>query len=285
MGMADAVPGVSGGTIAFILGIYPELLASLRSPTSSAFWQALRKGKIGEVWQLVQGNFLLALGLGILSAVIAMAAGLEPLLEHHPVQVWSFFFGLIAASFWVVAKRVSDWNALTIGLVLVTSVAMFWLVSLRPAHTPESWWFLILSGMIAVVALILPGISGALILVLMGKYEFIVNAVSERDIGALLLLVVGGVIGLLSLARALSWLFAHFERTMLAIICGLILGSLRSVYPWQSVTSVTQEEATAGTSQLLLPPSFSSFALALGLALLGFVVVWGLEKLAQSSER
>lgn len=277
MGMADAVPGVSGGTIAFIFGIYPELLASLRSPTSSAFWQALRKGNFSHVWQLVHGNFLLALGLGILSAVIVMAAGLKPLLEHYPIHVWSFFFGLIAASFWVVAKRIKQWDAVTLGLSIFATIAMFGLVSLRPAHTPESWWFLILSGMIAVIALILPGISGALILVLMGKYEFIVNAVHDRDIVPLLLLVVGGVVGLLALARALSWLFAHFERPMLAIICGLILGSLRSVYPWQ-------QELAEGTTRLMLPTSFGMFLLALGLACVGFVLVWLVEFFATSQD-
>ena len=233
MGAANTVPGVSAGTMALIFNIYEKLLDSIKAFAQADFWRALVGLRLRDAWAIVNGGFLLSLGVGVLLALLVVAYWLERLLESHPSLVWAFFFGLILASLWSVGRRVRQWSLTTITVLSLGALAAFFLVSLTPAQTPNSWWFLLLAGALAVCALILPGISGALVLVLLGKYEFVVAAVNARDFLSLAILALGGIIGILGFAQILSYLFKHYYNLTLALLTGFILGSLRKVWPWQ----------------------------------------------------
>src|SRR3989344_6364820 len=177
MGSADVVPGVSGGTMAFIFGFYEELIQSIRSIAQPDFIQALVKLNIKEAFFIVNAPFLLSVLGGIVLAILTLSHSLEYALETYPELVWSFFFGLVLASIFVVRKRIARWNFQLVSIMLIGALASYTIVGLVPVQTPDTWWFLILSGALAICAMILPGISGAFILVLLGKYEFALNAV------------------------------------------------------------------------------------------------------------
>ena len=232
MGAADVVPGVSGGTIAFITGIYEELIHSIKSIDGAAV-RLFFTGRWKSFWKHINGNFLLAVFGGIFLAVVSLARILEHLLETHPVLIWSFFFGLILVSSVVVARRIREWNYSRV-VALVAGVAIaFYITSVTPAETTEATWFIVLAGVLASCAMILPGISGSFILLLLGKYTFALNAVNEVEVLSLLLLGVGAVIGLLSLSRLLSWLFRKYHDGTVAVLAGFMIGSLNKIWPWK----------------------------------------------------
>ena len=181
MGMADVVPGVSGGTIAFISGIYEELLDSIRSVNATAL-KLLLKLRLGEFWRHINGSFLLPVLLGIAVAIFSLARLMTYLLQHHPIEIWSFFFGLIIASALLVARQVGRWDWRSVLSFAVGAVAAWWITVATPTETPNDWWFVMLSGAIAICAMILPGISGAFILLLLGKYQYIMQAVGDLNI-------------------------------------------------------------------------------------------------------
>ncbi len=232
MGAADVVPGVSGGTIAFITGIYEELIHSIKSIDMEAVKQFFT-GKWGSFWKHINGNFLLAVFAGIFIAIVSLARLLEHLLETHPVLIWSFFFGLILVSSWVVARRIRDWNYGKVVALVAGIGAAFYITSVTPAQTTDAAWFILLAGALASCAMILPGISGSFILLLLGKYAFALNAVNEVEIGSILLLGAGAVIGLLSLSRLLSWLFRKYHDGTVAVLAGFMIGSLNKIWPWK----------------------------------------------------
>ncbi len=211
MGSADVVPGVSGGTMAFILGIYEELIFSIRMVAQPEFWRAVLHFRIREAARLLHLPFLIAVFAGIFAAILTLAPGIEWTLENQPVMLWSFFFGLVVASVFVVSHRIGKWTAKVTLALILGAVFAFWIVGLVPVNTPTTWWFLILSGALASVAMILPGISGSFILVLLGKYAFVINAVNQRDIVSIALIGLGAVIGLVSLAQVLGWLFKRYH--------------------------------------------------------------------------
>ena len=232
MGAADVVPGVSGGTIAFITGIYEELIHSIKSIDGEAV-RLFFTGRWKSFWKHINGNFLLAVFGGIFIAVVSLARILEHLLETHPVLIWSFFFGLILVSSVVVARRIREWNYSRV-VALVAGVAIaFYITSVTPAETTEATWFIVLAGVLASCAMILPGISGSFILLLLGKYAFALNAVNEVEVLSLLLLGIGAVIGLLSLSRLLSWLFRKYHDGTVAVLAGFMIGSLNKIWPWK----------------------------------------------------
>lgn len=237
MGSADVVPGVSGGTMAFILGFYEELIGSIRNFGRAAFWRPLLKFDLRTAFDAVNLPFLLTIFVGIMSAIVLLAPGIEWMLIHQPVIIWSFFFGLVAASIIVVAPRVKQWSWDRFAWLALGTVFAFWLVGLVPVQTPDAWWFLILSGALAICAMILPGISGSFILVLLGKYQFVVNAVNTRDFATLLLVGIGAVVGLVTFAQLLSWLFRRYHDLTVALLTGFMIGSLRKVWPWKEVTA------------------------------------------------
>lgn len=232
MGAADVIPGVSGGTIAFLMGIYEELLNSIKSVNGEAL-KLLFTGKISAFWKHINGSFLLSLGAGILFSVFSLARLMKYLLEFHPVPLWSFFFGLILASAIYILKGLDKWSFQNI-LSLLAGVAMASFICLAsPAQTPDALWFVFLCGAIAICAMILPGISGSFILLLMGKYAFIMNAVTELNIVVLAVFAVGCAVGIISFSHVLSWLLKKYYMLTIALLSGFMVGSLLKVWPWK----------------------------------------------------
>jgi len=287
MGAADVVPGVSGGTMAFILGIYEELVESIRIIGRPVFWRPVFSLRWRQAFQVLNWPFLLAVASGIGLAVISLARGLEWLLIHRPVLLWSFFFGLVLGSALMVSRRVKRWRLPLWTALLVGASGAYLLVGLVPLQTPNSWWFLLFSGALAVCAMILPGISGAFVLLLLGKYHTVLNAVNQRDVVTLAFVAVGAAIGLVSFAQLLGWLFRRYHDVTVALLIGLMLGSLRKVWPWKvtlETVSDSRGELIPIVQQNIFPdlfigtaPNGESFA-AIGLAVVGFIIVVFLEQ-------
>ena len=306
MGASDIVPGVSGGTMAFILGIYEELIDSIRTIGRSNFIQAVLKFRIKEIFQILNWEFLLALATGIFIAIITLSSALESLLVNQPVYLWSFFFGLVLASVVVVSKRVKEWRPALFGVLLAGAAIAYLLVGLVPVQTPDSWWFLMLSGAIASCALILPGVSGAFLLVLLGKYQFVLGAVNdlrEGDLNAvvpILFIGIGAAIGLVTFAQILSWLFKRHHDLTVAVLIGLMVGSLRKIWPWKMDLAWLQDAAgqfvldSDGHKRVIeqanILPDFGSsagmteFAIAFALALVGIGAILLLDRVAARIE-
>ncbi|PWL38337.1 DUF368 domain-containing protein [Flagellimonas aquimarina] len=284
MGAADVVPGVSGGTIAFISGIYEELISSINNINLSLFI-TLRKEGAKVFWDKVNGNFLLALFSGIFISVLSLAKFLSWLLENQPILLWSFFFGLVLASIFFVGKEIKRWSAGTIIIFIIGAAMAYFITELPPNENVNSLPYLFLSGALAVCAMILPGISGAFILVLLGSYKTILDAVHERDVKIVITVALGAVFGLLSFARLLKWMFSHYKNITLALLTGFILGSLNKIWPWKKVL----ETKTFGDKTIViddinvLPWAFdgdNQLILAIILAIIGFSLIFILEKLA-----
>lgn len=284
MGAADVVPGVSGGTIAFISGIYEELITSINNINLSLI-KMLRKDGIKAVWNKVNGNFLLALFVGIFISVLSLAKFLSWLLENEPILLWSFFFGLVVASIFMVGKEITRWNMGSIVVLLLGAALAFFITELPASDNVDSLPYLFLSGALAICAMILPGISGAFILVLLGSYKTILDAVHERDFKIILTVGIGAIFGLLSFARLLKWMFNHYKNITLALLTGFILGSLNKIWPWKKVleTKTFGDKTIVVDDMNVLPGAFegdSKLMLALVLAILGFSLIFILERLA-----
>lgn len=285
MGTADVVPGVSGGTIAFISGIYEELIESIRRADLTAL-RLLGRLRFGEFWRHVNGRFLLPVLLGIATAVFSLARLMTYLLTNHPVAVWSFFFGLIVASALLVARQVGKWDWRSAAALLAGIAVAWWITVASPAETPETWWFIMLSGAIAICAMILPGISGAFILLLLGKYQFILQAVGELNIPVLALFLAGAVAGIVSFSHLLSWLLRHWHDVTVATLMGFMIGSLNKVWPWKEVLETYID--SHGKIQPLVeanvwPERFDVQAVLLCVA--GFMVIYGIELAARAIVR
>jgi putative membrane protein len=281
MGAADVVPGVSGGTMAFILGIYEELIQSIRSLLTLQVFKLLLGFKIKALLDSLPWKFLLAVGIGILLAIFSLAKFLEWMLVNHPALLWSFFFGLVIASIFTVIKRVQKWAPITIGAAIVGAITAFNIVGLVPVETPNAPWYLILSGFIAICAMILPGISGSFILVLMGKYQYVLSAVNNRDFVTLFLVALGAGLGIVSFAQILGWLFKRYHDITVAVLIGLMAGSLRKIWPWKETirTILDRHGEPIPVEQINKLPSAwtGEVAFALGLAIIGFGIVFVLD--------
>ena len=283
MGSADVVPGVSGGTMALILGIYETLILSLQQLSGPAFWGALRRFRLAAAFEAVNGRFLVALTAGIATAVLLFAHLLTWLLETQETLLYSLFFGLILASVFVVGRRVRRWTPLPLAVLGVSALGAFVLVGLSPTTTPDSSWFLFLSGALAICAMVLPGISGAFILLLLGKYVYVLEAVSHLDLVAIALFGLGALVGLLSFVRLLGVLFARHYDLTIALLTGFMLGSLRKIWPWK----LAGGDALFGTNtwpQLFVNGQLSWFTVVsfLLLALGGGLVLY-LNKLGETT--
>lgn len=283
MGAADVVPGVSGGTIAFITGIYEELLTSIRS-FDLRFFRLIISLRIRDAMAHASWPFLVSLILGIFAAIFSLARILAWLLQNHPVLIWSFFFGLVLASALTVARDLERWRLSYAVCAVLGTLGAYFLVGMVPVSTPNTQWFLFLSGSIAICAMILPGISGSFILVLLGKYEFVLQAVNDRDLLTLVLVGAGAVVGLITFVRLLSWLLARYRYETMAVLTGFMLGSLRKVWPWKRTLEGiidAQGHAIVISQSNIVPAHWDNeVTYALCLAVLGFLLVLSLNFLA-----
>lgn len=294
MGMADVIPGVSGGTIAFISGIYTELIESIKKLGGPSL-RLLAALRLREFWREINGNFLAAVFAGLLVAVFSLARAMTYLLEHHPIEIWAFFFGLIVASALLVARDVTRWNAASVVSLLCGIAVAWWITVASPSQTPETWWFILLSGAIAICAMILPGISGAFILLLMGKYQFILNAVSSFDIGILALFATGAVAGLVSFSHVLSWLLRRYHDVTISLLMGFMVGSLNKVWPWkETLESYFDSHGAAHplVERNVLPATFTELTgteaqvgWAVALCACGFLLIWGIQSYRRQKGR
>ena len=280
MGASDVIPGVSGGTMAFILGIYEELIDSIRS-FDLEFLRLLVSLRLRDALDHVSWQFLIAVGTGILTAVFTLARILSWLLQNRPVLIWSFFFGLIVASVFTVSRYIERWSPSIFVWIGLGAISAYFVVGMIPISTPDTPWFLFMSGAIAICAMILPGISGAFVLVLLGKYNYVLEAVNQHDFFTLFLVAAGAVAGLTTFVRLLKWLFDRHHDLTVAILTGLMLGSLRKVWPWKE-TLQTMTDAHGHlivTAQANILPSCwnNEVMAALCLAALGLLVVFFLE--------
>lgn len=246
MGAANVIPGVSGGTIALLTGIFNELIGALNALLTPKAWKLLFKGSFREFWEYIHGTFLLWLGAGVVASVFSLAKLMEYVLSHHPVQTWAFFFGLILVSaVFMLAdlkgKKAVDVLWLAIGAAMGAAICL-----LSPSTTPDAPWFIAICGAIAICTMILPGISGSFILVLLGKYDYIMGAVSNLDIPVLAVFAVGCVVGIVAFSKILHWLIAHFEKQTLLVLIGFTVGSLVKVWPWADKAAYQVANALTG---------------------------------------
>ena len=298
MGAADVIPGVSGGTIAFIMGIYDEFVGSIARIDATAV-KMLFSGRIREFWKHINGTFLLSIVLGIGVSVVALAGLMQTLLTNYPIQTWAFFFGLIVASSIFILRGISDWRIRDFGFLAMGLLLGVVICTLSPTQTPDALWFIFLSGALAICAMILPGISGSFILLILGKYQYIMevinNIVSGVDMGRNLLIMgvfmVGAVVGILGFSKFLHWLLDRWNKETLVALAGFIIGSLVKVWPWSNpsaiVTSQFPELAPIAESMHgdlpaeIVSQYMASADLHIGgavvFALVGFFLVTGIE--------
>ncbi len=234
MGGADVIPGVSGGTIAFISGIYEELLHSIKSIDMDAF-NLLLKFRIADFWKKINGNFLICVLAGMVTSLLSLSKLMTYLLDHHPIQIWSFFFGLILVSSPLIMRDIKKWNVGTVVAFIIGVIAAYAITILSPTETPNQLWFIFFCGALAICAMILPGISGAFILLLIGKYEYMITALIEFNLPVIIVFVTGCFLGILSFSRFLSYILDHYRFPTLALLAGFMIGSLNKVWPWKEV--------------------------------------------------
>ncbi|SFT43820.1 putative membrane protein [Lishizhenia tianjinensis] len=288
MGAADAVPGVSGGTIAFITGIYEELISSLSNINLSAL-KVLKAEGLKAFWKHINGNFFVALFGGIAVSLITLSRIIVGLLEHHPVLLWSFFFGLVIASTLLIVKTIQNWNlANIIGLIIGAVIAGYISLAQNTAGQANEYWYIFLSGAIAICAMILPGISGAFILVLMGSYATAMNGLKSLDFALIAVFASGCLVGLLSFSKLLKYLFAHYKNLTLAILSGFLLGSLLKIWPWKNnISDVPYLVHSDGRAEFMqanvLPQNYngdSQLTLAILLVLAGLALILLMDRFA-----
>lgn len=284
MGVADVIPGVSGGTIAFMMGIYEDLLIAIKSFNVN-FVRLIVTGKLRDAFGSVAWRFLGALLFGIGCAIVLLSKLVSWLLTHHPVLVNAFFFGLILMTVVIVAKVMKRWTAVNVVVLAASTVATYFLVQMVPVQTPETLWFIFLCGALAICAMILPGISGAFILLLLGKYQFIMEAVHQRDLAVVFVFMAGMGVGILCFVRVLGWLFARYHDLTIAVLTGFVAGSLNKIWPWKEVieTVVTGRGKVIPIREVnVLPAALDGQVAAVaGLCVLGCIIAYALHAIPQ----
>lgn len=285
MGSADIVPGVSGGTIAFIAGIYEELIHTIKIVSSEGV-KKLIKFDVKGLLNLIPYKFLVPLGAGILTAIFTFARFLEFALTHYPIYVWSFFFGLIIASIFLVRKKIEKWNSQLYLALVIASIAAYVIVGAVPVETPATILAFFLSGIIAITAMILPGISGSFLLLIMGKYQQILGAVTDFNFVILAAVAAGAVIGLGLFSQLLSYLFKHYHNLMIASLTGLMIGSLRKVWPWKETIQTyvdSHGEIIPLVQRNIVPGALNiEFVIAIILGICGFLIIKNIERYAEN---
>lgn len=299
MGAADVVPGVSGGTIAFISGIYQELIETIDALTIGLFKVWKQEG-IKAVFKKYNLGFLLSLFAGIFISILSLAKLISYLLEHHPIIVWSFFFGLVVASIIYIGKQITRWNIASVLILLLGAVVAYFITIATPSEAPDTWYFFFISGCIAIIAMILPGVSGSFILVLLGSYGLVLGTLTDFISGVttgdwelvktsflkVALFILGCLVGLKLFSKALKWMFAHKKQLTLAVLTGFMIGSLNKIWPWKEVLSTRIDrhgEEVPLLEKSILPSSFEGeprILYAIIAASIGFLLILMLEKWA-----
>ncbi len=299
MGAADVVPGVSGGTIAFISGIYEELIETIHN-IDFGFFKIWKKESFGTAWKHYNLSFLVALFLGIFISILSLAKLITWLLATYPIMVWSFFFGLVIASIVYVGNQITRWRLLVIVALLIASVLSYLITIADPMGSPESTWFLFLAGFIAIIAMILPGISGAFILLLLGAYTAVIGIVTQLTeaitnldsslffgaLGKLLIFAMGAILGLKMFSKVLNWMFKHHKNLILAVLTGFMIGALNKIWPWKEVLQYRINHAgdkIPFIERSILPQNYNEdpqIIYAIIFAIIGFLTIFLLEMLA-----
>lgn len=291
MGAADVVPGVSGGTIAFISGIYEELIDSISKVNFGALKVWKNEG-FKAFWNHINGTFFVVLFSGIGISIFSLAKVVMYLLEAHPVLLWSFFFGLIVASVLLVGKTIKKWGIEEMGTLLGGITIALYISSIQATGSIEAPWYILFSGALAICAMILPGISGAFILVILGSYHVVYGAIEERDLMIIGLFGAGCIIGLLTFARLLKYLFAKFKSVTVSLLTGFMIGALYKVWPWKvrvgdAPVVVHSDGREDWMMDVVLPGDFNGNPqtwLAIGCAVGGFLLIYTLERFAPKQE-
>lgn len=282
MGSADVVPGVSGGTIAFITGIYTELLDSIKSVNLSSLMLLFKEGP-KAAWKAINGTFLITLLAGVLTAILTLAKVIHYLLDQHAVLLWAFFFGLILASSLHMAKQINQWQLSTVAALLIGALFAGFISIASPTSIEASYFNIFIAGSIAICAMILPGISGSFILLLMGLYAPVLAAVKGLELDIMLIFALGAGLGLMLFSRLLSWLLHHYQDLMFSLLTGFMLGALLKVWPWKETISfrLNSKGHEVPFEQLNRLPDWAAgdqLASALVLVFVGFFCVLLLEK-------
>lgn len=297
MGIAEVIPGVSGGTLALITGIYEELINTIKSILGPGWITAWRRGGIAAAWREANGFFVLFLLAGMAAGVVFGVFVVTHLLETVPQLLWAFFFGLIIASAIYVGRQVGRWGVAEIVALIGGTALAYWISIANPAQGTEALWYVFLGGVIAISAMILPGISGSFILLLMGLYTYIIPTVKDalktfapESLVVLGVFGVGCLIGLGTFSRVLSWLFKHYHRPTMAALTGFMLGSLNKIWPWRNVLSYrtnSKGEQVPFLEENVLPVNYDGEAMVAGViicAVIGFAVVFLLERFGEEGK-
>ena len=279
MGAANVIPGVSGGTIALLTGIFSRLVNCLNSLMEISTWKTLFKGDFKGFWEKVDGRFLLALAIGVLVSVFSLAKLMEYVLHVHPVQTWGFFFGMIAASATVMLLDVKNWKWKDVCWAVLGAILGITICTLSPTQTTDDMWFIFVCGAIAICTMILPGVSGSFILLIFGKYDYIMSAVSSLNWPVLIVFGVGCVVGILAFSKFLHWLLDKFERQTMLVLVGFVIGSLVKVWPWNDRAAVAAGNVLSGSD-----PSEMHVTGAIIWAFVGIFLVWLLETLSSKKK-
>ncbi|MBQ7623084.1 MAG: DUF368 domain-containing protein [Bacteroidales bacterium] len=242
MGAANVVPGVSGGTVALLTGIYSDIVASINAISSKESLEALRHGKFGEFARLINLPFLLALGAGMVLSIFSLAKLVTWTLGHYPILTWAYFFGLILASVVFMMRDIKGWNAAAVAFAIGGAVLGVTICTLSPHQTPDGLWFIFICGLVSICTMILPGISGSFVLLILGKYDYIMQAVSGLDVPVLLVFALGCIIGILAFAKFLHWLLGKWEKQTMLVLLGFVLGSLVKVWPWADTAAISEAQ-------------------------------------------
>lgn len=276
MGAANVVPGVSGGTVALISGIYNELIDSLNALMSVGTWKSLFKDGWKTWWNTIHGEFLLSLGIGVILSIFTLAKVMGYALTFHPIQTWAFFFGLIVASAVVMLRDIKGWKWSDVAVTLAGTALGLAVCTLSPSQTPDDMWFIAICGAIAICTMILPGISGSFILVILGKYDYIMGAIDSLNFPVIAVFGVGCVLGIMAFSKALHWLLSRWERQTMLVLVGFVIGSLVKVWPWNDMAALAEAQVLRGGAAApvdLQIPSAIIFAL-IGVALIAAIEIF-----------
>jgi len=278
MGIAEIIPGVSGGTIAFITGIYEELINSIKSVDGNSI-KLLLSLKFSLFWKQINGTFLLTLLMGMLTSILALSRVIVFLIDQHPFKIWGFFFGLIIASSIVIFYQVKTLNSKVVVSTLIGLMVSSYIALEAPSSTPNSNLFIFISGAIAISAMILPGISGSFILVFLSKYEFILSSLNNFDVAVISIFIGGCVVGLVTFSRVFSYLFKKYNDVVISVLIGFLLGSLFKIWPFYKVLEYNASNEPVYTNPVL--PSQgqeSELIYFIVFSIIGFTSMWLLEK-------